>query len=260
MRLRNSFIAVDGIGERTERELWQAGVTRWGAFDGPTVPGVGPTLAERIEAFVAEAKPRLERGDADYFAATLPDRERWRLFPDFRDRAAFLDIETTGLSPRRDEVTVVSVHRGGETRTLVRGQDLSRQALDRAIGDARLLVTYNGAQFDIPFLESEFALRSDHAHLDLRSPARRLGLTGGLKAIERDLGINRDRPDLSGRDAVRLWQRYARRDDRDALDTLTDYNREDTRNLTALAETVVEGLHAEVFEPAVTGDPPSDQA
>jgi len=260
VRLRNSFIAVDGIGERTERELWRAGVTRWGAFDGPTVPGVGPTLAERIESFVTEAGPRLERGDAGYFAATLPDRERWRLFEDFRDRAVFLDIETTGLSPRRDDVTVVSVHRGGETRTLVRGQDLSRRALDRSVGDARLLVTYNGAQFDVPFLESAFGFRWEHAHLDLRSPARRLGLTGGLKAIEREVGIDRDRPDLSGRDAVRLWQRYARRSDRDALETLVDYNREDTMNLASLADTVVGRLNAQVFEPAVTGDSPSDPA
>lgn len=254
MRLRNSFIAVDGIGERTERELWQSGVTHWDAFDGPTVPGVGPTLAERIEAFVTEATARLERGDAGYFAAALPDREQWRLFEDFRDRAAFVDIETTGLSQQRDEVTVVSVHRGSETRTLVRGEDLSRGALDTAIGDAPLLVTFNGAQFDVPFLETEFGLTLDHAHLDLRYPSRRIGLTGGLKAIEQDLGIDRDRPELTGRDAVRLWRRYTRRGDRDALETLVDYNRQDTTNLAALADTVVDRLHAQVFETAVNGD------
>lgn len=256
MRLRNSFIGVEGVGERTERELWRAGVTHWDAFDGPTVPGIGPTLAERIQAFVDEATARLARNDASYFATRLPDREQWRLYEDFRDRAAFLDIETTGLSQRRDDVTVVSVHRGGETTTFVRGEDLSVETLEATIGDAPLLVTYNGAQFDLPFLESAFGLSLDQAHLDLRYPSRRLGLTGGLKTIEQDLGIDRERPDLSGRDAVRLWHRYARRGDRNALKTLVDYNREDTVNLATLAETVADRLHAQIFDAAVNGDRP----
>jgi len=56
-------------------------------------------------------------------------------------------------------------------------------------------------------------------------PCKRIGLSGGLKPIEKEIGIERDRPDLSGRDAVRLWREYERGDD-DALDTLVSYNRE----------------------------------
>jgi len=61
-------------------------------------------------------------------------------------------------------------------------------------------------------------------------PCKRIGLSGGLKPIEKEIGIERDRPDLSGRDAVRLWREYERGDD-DARDTLVSYNREDTKNL-----------------------------
>ena len=260
VRLANSFIGVAGVGERTERELWRAGVTHWDAFEGADVPGVGPTLADRIGAFVREGRERLAAGDARFFDAALPDRERWRLFEDFRDRAAYLDIETTGLSKRRDDVTVVSVHRGGETRTLVRGRDLSAGALEAALDDAALLVTFNGARFDVPFLESAFDTRLDRAHVDLLYPCRRLGLTGGLKAVERTIGIGRDRPDLSGRDAVRLWHRYARRGDEDALETLVDYNREDTANLATLMSAVADRLHATVFEAAVEGERPAGPA
>lgn len=253
MRLSNSFLPVEGVGERTERRLWRAGITHWEAFDGTTVPGVGPTLADRIESFIDEATGRLQAGDARYFASALPDRERWRLYEDFRDRAAYLDIETTGLSRHRDDVTVVSVHQAGETVSLVKGRDLTVDTLEAALADAAVLVTYNGARFDVPFLESTFDTHLDLAHVDLMYPCRRLGLTGGLKAVERTLGVARERPDLSGHDAVRLWHQYARRGDEAALETLVDYNREDTANLETVMAAVADRLHAEVFEAALDG-------
>ncbi len=253
MRLANSFIPVEGVGERTERALWRAGVTHWDDVDGggvaaADVPGVGPTLAGRLRAFVGAARDRLADGDADFFASALPDRERWRLFSDFCDRVAYLDIETTGLDRYRDDVTVVGVHRAGETTTLVRGRDLSADALDAALGDAAVLVTFNGAGFDVPFLERAFGTAVDRPHLDLRHPCRRIGLAGGLKAAERAVGIDRGRPDLSGYDAVRLWRQYERRGDDAALETLVEYNRDDVANLEPLAETVAGRLGEAVFE------------
>jgi uncharacterized protein YprB with RNaseH-like and TPR domain len=53
---------------------------------------------------------------------------------------------------------------------------------------------------------------------------------------------------------VRLWHRYARRGDDDALEALVEYNREDTANLETLMETVASRLHAEVFEAALNGN------
>jgi uncharacterized protein YprB with RNaseH-like and TPR domain len=244
VRIENSFIPVRGVGEKTERRLWREGATDWGAFE-PSL--VSDTLADRIERFIEEARPRLVDGDARFFAERFPGGERWRLYEDFRDDAAFFDIETTGLSQERDDVTTVSVHRGGETTTLVRGEDLTRDRLREAL-DAPLLVTYNGARFDVPFLEGAFDLSLDAAHLDLLYPCRSLGLTGGLKTVERDVGIERDRPDLGGRDAVRLWKRYERHGDEGALETLVSYNREDTVNLRTVADRVADRLHRERFE------------
>jgi uncharacterized protein YprB with RNaseH-like and TPR domain len=84
-------------------------------------------------------------------------------------------------------------------------------------------------------------------HIDLLYPCRRLDLTGGLKRVEGEMGIERDRPDLSGRDAVRLWHEYERGDDA-ALDTLVSYNREDAVNLRTLLDEVTGRLHRSVFE------------
>ncbi|MFB6219765.1 MAG: ribonuclease H-like domain-containing protein [Halobacteriaceae archaeon] len=241
MRAENSFIAVEGVGEVTERKLWDAGVTHWEEFDGSVV---GPTLADRIAAFVADATERLERGDARYFGEQFPDSEHWRLYENFRERACFFDIETTGLDRHANRVTTVSAHQGGETTTLVRGRDLTREALADLL-DAPLLVTFNGRKFDAPFLAESFGVELDAPHVDLMYPCRRLGLTGGLKPVERELGIERE-DDVDGREAVELWYRYED-GDRDALDRLVRYNRRDAENLRTVMEVVAHRLHRETL-------------
>jgi hypothetical protein len=243
VRIENSFIPVRGVGERTEQQLWRQGITHWDEF---TREAVGPTTADRIEQYIAEARDRLRRGDAAYFGETFPGSEQWRLYENFRDSACFFDIETTGLDHARDDVTTVSFRCDGETTTLVRGQDLTRDALEAQFEAADLLVTFNGKRFDVPFLERSFDLSLSTPHVDLLYPCRRLGLTGGLKAVENEIGIERDRPDISGRDAVRLWHRYERGDDA-ALETLVGYNREDAVNLRTLMDTVADRLHRATF-------------
>lgn len=249
MRIENSFIPVRGVGEHTERTLWRDGITHWDAFD-PDL--VGPTTADRIESFIETGRRHLERDDARFFADAFPAKSHWRLFENFRPSTTFLDIETTGLSQRRDDVTVVSVHRDGETTTFVRDRDLTRQRLRDALAPASVLVTYNGKRFDVPFLERAFDLDVEVPHLDLMYPCRRLDLTGGLKSVERTLGIERADRDLSGRDAVRLWRAH-RRGNASALETLVRYNRDDTRNLEGVTEAVCRRLEAEVFPSAPGG-------
>ncbi|WP_136716995.1 ribonuclease H-like domain-containing protein [Halorientalis salina] len=251
MRIENSFIPVRGVGEKTERTLWESGVTHWDEFEGRAV---GTKTADRIESFIDTARDRLAADDARYFDEAFPSGERWRLYENFRESACFFDIETTGLDEHRDTVTTVSAHQAGETTTLVRGDDLSAANLRAMFADADLLVTFNGARFDVPFLETSFDLSLDHPHLDLMYPCKQLGLSGGLKQIEQDIGIERDRPDISGRDAVRLWREHERGQD-GSLETLVSYNREDAVNLKDLSETVVDRLHADVFEPVAGTEP-----
>jgi uncharacterized protein YprB with RNaseH-like and TPR domain len=261
MRIENSFVPARGVGDRRERAVWESGILTWEEFDPARAP-LGQKTGERVESFVAEALERLDDGDARYFGERFPSGETWRLYGNFRDDAAFFDIETTGLDAARNDVTTVSVTRDGETTTLIRGEDLSSAALEELFGDAPLVVSFNGKQFDVPFLEESFGISIDAPHLDLMYPCRRVDLTGGLKTIEKAVGIDRDRPDLSGRDAVRLWHRYARDGDDDALETLVSYNRDDTENLRNLADVVANRLHddsigAVVDEPAGVPDPRS---
>ena len=243
MRLENCFIPVHGVGPKTERQLWADGFTDWDAF---TPDAVGEKTGRRISGFIDLGRERLAHGDAAFFAEALPDRSRWRLYEDFRDSTAYFDIETTGLSPDFHDVTVVSVHQAGETTTLVKDRDLTDETLRAAFADADVLASFNGAQFDVPFLERSFDIDLDRPHIDLMYPCRRVDLTGGLKSIERQIGVDRDRPDLSGEDAVRLWRQADRGDDA-ALETLIEYNRDDTVNMRRVMEHVVDRLDEEVF-------------
>ncbi len=71
----------------------------------------------------------------------------------------------------------------------------------------------------------------------------RLGLKGGLKAIERRVGIERTPRTryLQGWDAVYLWERYQKGDE-EALEVLVEYNMEDVVNLKSLIEMAYDSL------------------
>lgn len=242
--IENSFIPVKGVGEKTEQKLWQAGVTTWDEFDGSVV---GPTRADRIEDFISTSRDHLDEENAHYFGEVFPEESYWRLYENFSEETCFLDIETTGLNEWNDDVTMVGLYQAGEMTTLVRGQNLSQDTLVEELQDTKLLVTFNGDEFDLPFLERAFDIEVVAPHIDLMKVCRQLGYSGGLSFIERQVGIERDRPDLSGEDAVRLWREYERGNDT-SLDTLIEYNREDVMNLEALLDFVTGQLHEEVFE------------
>ncbi|MCC7374460.1 MAG: ribonuclease H-like domain-containing protein [Verrucomicrobiales bacterium] len=168
-----------------------------------------------------------------FFAATLPSNESWRLFSEFREAAAYVDIETTGLGGPGDHITTIALYDGLTIRHYVHGQNLEAFAQD--IQEYRLLVTYNGKCFDLPMLRAAFGLPLDQAHIDLRYVLASLGFKGGLKSCERQLGLDRgDLRNVDGFFAVLLWHDYQSRGNPHALETLLAYNIRDVVNLEPL--------------------------
>lgn len=155
------------------------------------------------------------------------------------ERVLFLDVETTGLNPHHDEITVIGWSFGGRARTVVRGADPSLLRSD--IRHAKFLVTFNGGRFDIKFIAAEFPdLVLPKVHIDLMFLCRRVGLTGGQKAIERTLGIDlrEDASAITGVTAVALWRKYVM-GQREALRRLILYNRVDVAALGAILDEVI---------------------
>lgn len=253
--LTSTFVLLQGIGPCTERRLWQDGIVDWASFLArPSVPGVSFSRKSCYDDRLVTAQSRLRAGRADYFGACLKSRDHWRLFDAFRPRALYLDIETTGMSPRHGYVTVIGLCRGGRMSSLVMGENLTENRLHEELEQTDLFVTFFGSGFDIPFLQIAFPrLNWRKPHFDLCFAARRLGFHGGLKSIERELHIEREKAieGLDGWDAVRLWQQWCRGDEK-ALDLLLRYNAADTKNLELLAVTLYEQMVNRFGPPSVS--------
>jgi uncharacterized protein YprB with RNaseH-like and TPR domain len=230
--LTSTFCHVPGIGIKEEQRLWSSGVHSWEMAGSTSTSLPTRVKASALARAIEESFRRLESNDPNYFSNLLSSSQHWRLFPDFRHRAAFLDIETTGLA-YQDEITTIVIYDGRAIRHYISGVNL--QEFKRDIMDYSVIVTYNGKCFDAPFIEKFFRIRLDHAHIDLRYILKDLGYTGGLKACERRLGIDRGGlEDVDGYFAVLLWQDFKKNKNAKSLETLLAYNTEDVLNLETL--------------------------
>lgn len=230
--LQHTFLHLPGLGPATERRLWAAGIRTWDDFlDAPQLP-VPPAKAASWRQALEESKERLAAGDADYFGERLPPAEAWRLFFDFQDSLACVDIETDGTAA--NEITAVAFYDGRQTvRTYANGRNLEQFTTD--ILESKVLVTFNGRCFDAPVLTSHLGAVLPKAHIDVRNVLTGLGIKGGLKKCEERYGVSRG--DLTGADgylAVVLWREYQRRGDPAIMETLLAYNAADVLALPVL--------------------------
>jgi uncharacterized protein YprB with RNaseH-like and TPR domain len=232
--LKHTFQHLHGVGEKTEKRLWANGITCWEEFlNTPGQTRLAPWQRELACRELEHSLAALEQRDAQYFSKRLPAALQWRLYPEFGQRVAYLDIETTGTAVDASALTVIGIYDGSRPRVYVRGKNLDDFVT--AVAEFTLLVTYNGKLFDLPILRRVFGLPLAHAHIDLRFPLAALGYKGGLKKIERMVGLEREGPLalLDGWGAVLLWQ-YYQAGEVDALETLLRYNLEDVVHLPAL--------------------------
>jgi uncharacterized protein len=259
--LTSTFVLLQGIGPATERKLWEQGLVNWRHFvEQPRIKGVSPERKSWYDQQLTVAQTQFDAGQWRFFASRLQARDHWRFYHLCRPKIMYLDIETTGASAGYGQVTVVGLHRNGKTTTLIRGQNLTTDRLQEEFDQADLLVSFFGTGFDVPYLRTHFPrLRLDLPHFDLCFAARRLGLRGGLKQIERDVGIERDPAiqGLDGWDAVRLWSRWNASGDQAALDLLLAYNTADAENLVPLADLLYTDMLARFGPPSMAAARPA---
>lgn len=246
--IEETFLHIKGIGPGTEKRLREAGIFTW--KDALSSQKELPMKGKKRDSFlreIDESLKALSSEDISFFTARLPGKEQWRVLSRWIDCAAFFDIETSGLNYFDSEVTVICAHTDDKTHTFIKGQNLD-DFLDLA-GGAPLLVSFNGSSFDIPFLERNFSVPAlGPAHVDLRWVTYHEGYRGGLKEIERSLGIERpgNIRDVDGFEAVYLYHRWLG-GDAAALQRLCAYCRADTVSLKLLAGRVLRKKGLEVL-------------
>lgn len=238
--IQNSFIFLERITAARERRIWRQGILSWEDFlRAGKIKGIAGAAKKYYDRRIMEARRKLYEGNSGYFAGLMPQTEHWRLYDFFKDEAVYLDIETDGMSDNCD-VTLIGLFDGYDTKTMIRGVNLDWKLLRRELEKYRMIVTFNGSVFDVPFIRKRYGeVMSKVPHFDLRFCCRRIGLNGGLKKIEKELGIRRSNAiieGLYGGDAVQLYRMWRGSGDDYYLRLLVEYNEEDVINLKRVAE------------------------
>ncbi len=219
-----------------EQRLWERGLFSWDeVLAAPDKMRFSQSQTSLILHYLRLSKEALQQKNIYFFEQLLSSSTLWRLYPEFSSQTVFLDIETNGGAAGYGNTTLVGLYDGTTYQSFLAGQNLS--ALETALRQYDLIVTFNGKTFDIPFLERDLGIAFYQCHIDLCFLLRRLGYKGGLKRVEQAVGIRRapDIEGLGGYDAVLLWQQY-RRGNTEALDTLIAYNRQDVVSLHLLMQ------------------------
>ena len=240
--LRNTFCHLPRIGETTEQKLWKQGIRTWTDFvQAQAVPGISKEKKPYFDRELRAAQEALNQNNSSYFTK-LPSIQHWRAWNDFREEAAFIDIETN----HQNNITVLGVSDGERVWQFVRHHNMNAQEIKELLSRFKVLVTFNGACFDLPIINRYFNNALPHVpHIDLRFAGARAGLTGGLKHIEQQIGISRgeELEGVTGADALVLWSQYRRTGEERFRDILLEYNAEDVLNLKPLAQIIYERLY-----------------
>jgi uncharacterized protein len=238
--LKNTFCHIPGVGKETEANIWRNNTLNWEEF-------LTKNQNHNLNNHIEQSLNAYRNKDYKYFIDNIPGKDHWRTYPDFKEQCCFLDIETTGLDKHRDDITLIGLYNGTESKIFTQGENIKDFALE--LDKYPLVVTFNGRCFDIPFIRRKYPeVNLNKFHIDLRFAMKNLGYSGGLKKIEKQLGINRgeELDGVDGFEAVRLWYSYKKGND-DSLTLLKKYLKADIENLKTIMDFAFDKLKEKEF-------------
>lgn len=236
--IENSFLFLPGIGKLREQICWKKGILTWDDYlDRARIEiGINKTLFAKHKEILNKAKEAKSSQNIEFFINYLPEEEYWRLYKNFKKLVIFLDIESTGLSTYYNNLTIIGTYNSSEVKFFIK--DINLDEFNEYIKDYRILVTFNGKKFDIPFILNEFNnVTLPPIHLDLRFLMRKIDVGGKQKSVEKKIGLNRDESikNITGRTAAILWSKFLRNDLNSFRDLLV-YNMYDLVNMEKIIE------------------------
>lgn len=237
--IRSSFIFLDKVGQKKEQRIWEQGIETWNDFLNSDIKGISSLMKRRHDQLIRLAKLNLDYENPGFFREFMKPGEMWRIYPEFKDETVYLDIETSGWS-----ITCIGLYDGHNVKHFIKGINLNKKDFLSELYKHKIVITFNGSSFDIPMLNRYFNHEIKLAHIDLRHVCSKIGLNGGLKSIERQLRIKRDKEvqSMLGNEAVYCWEMWQHTGKRKYLDLLIKYNTEDIVNLEPLAKFAISKL------------------
>ncbi|HMP90398.1 MAG TPA: ribonuclease H-like domain-containing protein [Kiritimatiellia bacterium] len=236
-----AFMHLPGFGPKRISAARSRGVNTWMELlreHHADLPGLDDSTPGWVKT-VRQCEVAVQSGDLRFLVNTFHRAEQWRILADFMQDASFLDIETSG-DQLRPEITLIMARHRGRMYTFMADRNLDDFLA--LMDEIRLLVTFNGASFDVPQMENHFHIpMRDIPHIDLRWLFYHVELRGGLKEIERNVGLQRP-PDLAGMDGAEadwLWRRWKATGNRKLLDRLVRYCAADVIGLEHLSRWLI---------------------
>ena len=224
--INKSFIFLEKVGKIKEKNIWKQGINTWHDFlKTDDIKGISKKSKNKYDRLIKEAQQALMDEKPSFFINKLPSIEMWRLYNEFKDSCCFLDIEIDSYG----KVVLVGISNYYDTNFFVKGVNLSKGYIERELEKYKIIVTFNGGAFDLPKIRKELKVNISLPHIDLKPLCVNLGLKGGLKEVEKLLDLGR--PSHLYGNPIGLWKSFHASGDREYLDLLLDYNREDCENL-----------------------------
>lgn len=234
--IKKSFIFLPGVSYKLEEKIKKS-AKDWNQFLINEVDGISKKRKLFFNSLIKKAKKNLLNEEAKYFSKILPKKEHYRLYEYFKDETIFLDIEIRN----RQDIIIIGIY-DNDMKTMVKGFNLDKNKFKQILNNAKLLVTYNGRSFDIPLIEKYFDMNINIPHIDLKSLCNKVGLKGGLKEIEKKLGIKREDKFRRGGDPIKMWRLWNASRDKDYLNMLIEYNENDVINLKKILEYAIKQI------------------
>lgn len=245
--LDETFIIFDNISKKREKFLKDHGIKTWNDLLNKGESILNPKEYRKLKHEIKKAEKKLIHKDIEYFINRLDEKDYYLLYENFKDMACFLDIETTGIDDYSD-LTILGISDSKEHyRVFINDLNLDINQIMKYLRNFKIVITFYGSRFDLPFLLKRYPelekIFKKMAHIDLCFLGHRVGFKGGLKKIEKQIGIEREEniQGLTGYDAINLWKNY-RNGDKKSLITLIKYNRSDVLNLIKLIEIEIKML------------------
>ncbi len=238
-----TFAHVADIRRKGELRLWQHGIINWKQLlhQEQKDPHFTRRMWKMLRESCIECQQALENNDYYYFLQNFPDTLLWRLYPNLEHQILYVDVEMTGLHIDRDQITTIATFDGKTVHTFVRDENLNE--FPSFLEQFPAICTFDGGKIDIPFIEREFKINLCHIHFDLFLLSRWLGISGGLKQIEKRLHFDRENLEgINGKSAIYFWEMYKETKDQRYLNTLLAYNVADVLFLPSILKIFTEKL------------------
>jgi uncharacterized protein len=249
--ITKSFSIFEGISDRIEHKIKEQGIKDWNAFlKAEKVKGISSKRKIYYNSQILDLKESIRLDNLTILSKKVPLNKHWMFYEYYKDVALFLDIEVSGVK-KEDYVFLIALYDGIDTKIMIKGINLDLRRLKTFVKNYPLIISFNGSVHDMPFLKKRYPdLFSDKIHIDLRFLANKAGLSGGLKEIERKLGIPRSKIQSTYRsgDIKRLWRMFKAGGDDYYLKLLLEYAEDDVISLKLIAQKLMNNINYKYSE------------